>query len=82
MIFSFVFFWKNVYSVGMTTLKNEKKRYRHGIEISKTTKKKIKKADLLKRIEALESIVNGGQIQATSLVITTNMINEKDEAVE
>ena len=33
---------------------NEKKKYRHGIEVKSAVKAKIKKEDLLKRIEIIE----------------------------
>lgn len=49
------------------------KKYRHGIEIK--TSKKIKKSDLLRRIELLESMVNGGNL----IVKSVEVVDEKSQ---
>jgi len=60
---------------------NKDKKYRHGIDVTK--KQKIKKSDLLRRIELLEAMINDGNMLAKSIVVgsTTNetCLNTKDE---
>lgn len=43
-------------------MSKNKKKYRHGIEMKPATKTKIKKHELLRRIEALEEKLNGRPI--------------------
>lgn len=43
------------YILSMKSHKEKKSDYRHGIYVGSKDKKKIKKSDLLRRIEALES---------------------------
>jgi hypothetical protein len=50
------------------------KKYRHGIEEGKTPKVKIKKSDILRRIEALEKLVLA-QMHTTAY----NSSNEKNQ---
>jgi hypothetical protein len=52
---------------------NKDKKYRHGIDVTK--KQKIKKSDLLRRIELLEAVIGGGNILAKSIVVG-NAIDE------
>lgn len=60
---------------------NKDKKYRHGIDVTK--KQKIKKSDLLRRIELLEAIINDGNMLAKSIVVgsVTNetRLDVKDE---
>lgn len=44
----------NIYNMTKLSKHADKKKYRHAIEVEKEAKKKIKKSDLLKRIEHLE----------------------------
>jgi len=56
----------------MTSTSKERKKYRHGILSQKPKKSKIKKSDLLVRIEALEN----------SLKRITQHVNLTEEKVE
>jgi hypothetical protein len=53
------------------------KKYRHGIDVAK--KQKIKKSDLLRRIELLEAVINDGNVIAKSIVVDNNAVeNDPD----
>jgi hypothetical protein len=60
----------------MKKSKTEKK-YRHGIEVK--TDKKIKKSELLRRIEMLEAIVNGGALEVKSIIISGEKASQQEQ---
>jgi hypothetical protein len=57
---------------------NKDKKYRHGIDVTK--KQKIKKSDLLRRIELLEAVINDGNMIAKSIVIDSNVVENNPDS--
>jgi hypothetical protein len=57
--------------------KQNRKKYRHGIEVK--TDKKIKKSELLRRIEMLEAIVNGGALEVKSIIISGEKASQQEQ---